>query len=421
MGVSQHPAGISAAAPSSTTIGEFRQAIAKLEGPTVWLRRGLIVVAMAILISASFIWQATHKPPVPSKFATSVIDVGDIAVKVQATGTVQPVSQLNVSAQVNGVIVKVNVAVNAIVRKGDVLAELDSSVYGAQASQVGAGLAQAQAQATSAKAVQDSAKLQADRTKALFEAGLASKSDFDTALGQLEVARAGALAAKAATGAQKAQLDQTLANVRFTKITSPVDGVVITRNVDVGSTVIASFTAPVLFVIAQDLKDMLVLADVDEADVAKVRDGLRADVLVDAYPGDVFPGSVKTLSFGAVNTGGIVTYTAYVAVANPLDKLRPGMTANVTIRSSEVRGVVRVPNAALRYHPAGPPGPGEEKGKKGFGKVRVVPPNATGDESKVFTVRLGLSDGLNTEVLDGSLLPGMAVATGEASKKPKGP
>jgi HlyD family secretion protein len=398
---------------AKASVQEFRQALAALEGPSVWLRRGILLVAFASLIPASLVWQAVHTPPAPSKYATAAVDVGDVVVKVNATGTVQPLSQVNVSAQVSGVITKVKVDMNAVVRRGDVLAEIDSSIYGAQASQLGANVAQAEAQATSARAVQDAAKLQADRTKALFDQGLASKADLDAARGQLAVAVASVKAARAATGATKAQLDQASASLRFTRITSPIDGVVIARTVEVGSTVVASFQAPNLFTIAQDLKEMLVLADVDEADVAKVREGLRADIVVDAYPGESFPGTVQTLSFGAANNNGVVTYTAFINVANPLDKLRPGLTANVTIRSSEARNVVRVPNSALRYNPSGS-GKGEEKVQKGFGRVRVVPANAKGDEAKVVTVRLGLSDGLSTEVVDGSLLPGVRVATGDA-------
>jgi HlyD family secretion protein len=410
MPASEHPAAAPAAAD------EFRAALTKVEGPARWLRRALILGALAVLLSASFAWHVAHKPRPPSRFATAPVDVGDIVVNAQATGTVQPLSQVNVSAQVNGLVVKVNVKVNATVKKGDVLAEIDPSVYGAQASQVSANLAAAEAQAVSARATQDTAKLQFERTKALCAQNLASQADLEAARGQLEVARAGAAAARAAAGAVRAQLSQTLTNVRYTKIISPVDGVVISRAVDPGSTVVASFQAPVLFVIAQDLKDMLVLADVDEADLARVHEGQVAEILVDAYPNDVFSGKVTTLSYGPTNTSGIVTYTAYINVANASEKLRPGMTANVSIRSSEARHVVRVPNAALRYQPSGPGGhgPGEGKLAKGQGRVRVVPPNATGDEAQIVTVTLGISDGANTEVKGGSLTPGMRVAIGDA-------
>jgi HlyD family secretion protein len=191
-----------------------------------------------------------------------------------------------------------------------------------------------------------------------------------------------------------------------------------------------------LFVIAQDLKQMRVLADVDEADVAKVREGLVAQVVVDAFPGEVFSGRLKTLSFGSSTAQGVVTYTAYIDVPNPLEKLRPGMTATVNFRSAEVKNAVRVPNAALRFRPSGGTGSvpahgnsgsiggaaggsSDERLAKGEGRIRIVPSNAVGDEAKVATVHVGLSDGIYTEIVDGTLTPGTRVAIGEATAPAK--
>jgi HlyD family secretion protein len=362
-----------------------------------------------------------HKPPEPSRYITNAVDVGDVVVKVQATGTVQPVRQVNISSRLSGIVAKVNVDVNTVVHADDVLAEIDPELFRSQRDQVTADLATKEAQLASARAAQNTAQLQYNRTKALCDTHLATSAERDTAAGLLDVARAGTVAAQATASATRAQLAQMEASVRFTKIRSPVDGVVIARAVDPGAIVVASFQAPVMFTIAADLKEMRVLADIDEAEVSKVREGLQSEIVVDAYPSDVFSGVVRTLSFGPVSTAGVTTYTAYINVTNVGEKLRPGMTAAVTIRSREAKNVVRIPNSALRFRPSfGPKSPEADKGAKGRAQIRVVAPDAIGEDARVVTVRLGLSDGSNTEVLDG-LTAGMRVAVGEiAGPPPKG-
>jgi HlyD family secretion protein len=225
---------------------------------------------------------------------------------------------------------------------------------------------------------------------------------------------------QAAIVSQEAQLSQMTANLGYTKIYSPVDGVVVTRSIDPGATVVASFQAPVLFVIAQDLRKMRVLADVDEADVGKLSEKMPAECVVDAFPGETFHGIVSQLRFSPNTVQGVVTYSAVVEVDNPEEKLRPGMTATVTIRTHEAKGVVRVPNAALRYHPNPPegpdgktlPGPPEAPLGKGEGRVFLLTRDKPGDEKeepKIVTV--GVTDGLFTEITGGSLAVGTKVVT----------
>jgi HlyD family secretion protein len=359
---------------------------------------------------------------------------------------VQPLLQINVGAQVNGRVTKVLVDFNSVVKKGDVLAEIDPSIYGTVVSAQQANLQaqraqleQARAQAETAKAQMETARIAYERVQRLFQQSLASKGDLDTAKGGFDAARAtydaaaaAVNSAHAAIGAQVAQLNQSTTNLGYTTLYSPVDGVVVTRSIDPGATVVASFQAPVLFVIAQDLKKMRVLADVDEADVGKLQEGMEVEAVVDAFPGESFHGRVDQVRYSPNNVAGVVTYSAVVEVQNPEEKLRPGMTATITIKTREAKNVARIPNAALRYRPTPPSGPDgkpipqppEAPLAKGSGRVFVLTSDKPGeekDESKLVSV--GITDGLNTEITAGSLAVGTKVVTDETdadAKKKKG-
>jgi HlyD family secretion protein len=364
------------------------------------------------------------------------VAVGDVIEKVQATGTVQPLLQVNVGAQVSGRVTQVFVDFNSVVKKGDVLAEIDPLIYGTQVSAQAANLAAQRAQLAQAKASMQSMKAQAEtsriafeRTQRLFESNLASRSDLDSARGSYDSFRAQFEAASAAVesqqstiAAQAAQLSQSTANLGYTKIYSPVDGVVVTRGIDPGATVQSSFQAPVLFVIAQDLRKMRVLADVDEADVGKLREGMDADCVVDAFPGEIFRGRVSQIRYSPNNVAGVVTYPAVVEVDNPEDKLRPGMTSTITVRTHEALAVRRIPNAALRYKPTPPTGPDgkpvpqapDPPLEKGKGRLWVLASDKPGAEkSEPRVVAIGITDGMYTEVTDPALTAGSKVVTDE--------
>jgi HlyD family secretion protein len=404
---------------------ELRRALLAEEGGRRWLRRGAIAGAFALVIAGGAVWRIKHRPPPPAKFVTSAVSTGDVSEKVQATGAVQPLLQVNIGAQVNGRVTRVLVDFNSAVKKGDVLAEIDPSIYGTQVSAQAANLASQRAQLTQAQA--QIARIAFDRVDRLYKAGLSSKGDLDTATGNYAAAKAtfDASAAnvssnRAGIGSQQAQLNQMTTNLGYTTIYSPVDGVVVTRSIDPGATVVASFQAPVLFVIAQDLRKMRVLADVDEADVGKLAEKMDADCVVDAFPGEVFHGVVSQLRFSPNTVQGVVTYSAIVEVDNPEEKLRPGMTATVTIKTHESKGVVRVPNSALRYHPNPPEGPDgkpipeppEAPLPKGKARVFVLTSEKLGDEKdEPKVVSVGITDGLFTEVTDGSLAVGTKVVT----------
>jgi HlyD family secretion protein len=389
---------------------DVRRALSAEEGGRRWLRRAAALGVVAVLVGGGLAYRAKNRPAPPAKYVTASATTGDVAEKVQATGAVQPILQVNVGSQVNGRIARVHVDFNSVVKKGDILAEIDPIQYGAQVNQVSAQVSAQRATVESSRANAAAAKVAFERTKRLFEQGLASKGELDTATGQYEVTKAQAAAAEAQIGAIEAQLQQSQTNVGWTKIYSPVDGVVVSRSIDPGSTVVASFQAQTLFVIAQDLRRMRVMADVDEADVGKLREAMEAEAVVDAFPGESFRGRVQQVRYSPNNVQGVVTYSAVVEVENPEEKLRPGMTATVTIKTKEVKNATRIPNAALRYKPTPPmgpngkpvPAPPEPPLAKGTGRVFVLANDKPGDEkTETKLVTIGVTDGINTEVLGG--------------------
>jgi HlyD family secretion protein len=396
--------------PRAAIEQDVKKALAAEEGGGRWLRRIALLGVVTVLVGGGLAYRAKNRPAPPARYTTATPSTGDVAEKVQATGAVQPVLQVNVGSQVNGRVAKVFVDFNSFVKKGEVLAEIDPVQYGAQVSQVSAQVAAQKAQVESAKANHAAAKVAFERTQRLFQQGLASKGELDTAQGQFEVTKANAAAAEAQIGAIQAQLSQSQTNVGWTKIYSPVDGVVVSRSIDPGSTVVASFQAPVLFVIAQDLRKMRVMADVDEADVGKLKEGMQAEAVVDAFPGESFKGQVQQVRFSPNNVQGVVTYSAVVEVENPEEKLRPGMTATVTIKTKEVKGTLRVPNAALRYKPTPPMGPNgkpvpqppETPLAKGAGRVFILTNDKPGEEkAEPKIVQVGVTDGITTEITGG--------------------
>lgn len=429
---------------STAVTEDLKNALASEEGGRRWLRRLAIGGVFVGLIGAALAWRVVHAPAPPAKYVTSPVATGDVIEKVQATGTVQPLLQVSVGAQVNGRVTHVYVDFNSVVQKGDVLAEIDPLIYGTQVSaQVAnltaqrAQLAQARASMASMRAQLETSHVVLDRSQKLYAANLAAKSDLDTAQGnydslraQYDAASANVDSQEASLGAQSAQLNQSRANLGYTKIYAPVDGIVITRGIDPGATVVASFQAPVLFVIAEDLRKMRVLADVDEADVGKITEGMDADCVVDAFPGETFHGKVSQIRYSANNVSGVVTYPAVVAVDNPEQKLRPGMTSTITVHTHEAHAVARIPNGALRFKPTPPEGPDgkpvpqppEPPLDRGKGRVWTLASDKAGSEkAEPHIVSVGITDGMFTVVSDPLLPVGTKVVTdeNETDKKKK--
>ncbi len=425
------PASPAALAPQAAE--DLERDLAAVEGGRRWLRRGGVLAVLAALVAAAFLWRARNRPPPPARYMTQTTSQGDVSETVQSTGTVKPVTEVQVGAQVSGRIRRVTVDFNSTVKKGDVLAEIDPITYGAQVEQTRAQLEAQRAGLTRAEANVKTFDIALERFKKLKAESLASQADVDTAQGQRDVAAAEVRQMAAQISSTQAQITSANANLSFTRIYAPIDGVVTNRAIDPGQTVAASFQAPVLFTIAQDLGQMRVFADIDEADVGKLAEGMGAEATVDAFPGERFRGKVGQVRFNPTTVQGVVTYQAVVEVDNPERKLRPGMTATVTVKTSEVKNATRVPNAALRYKPSpekGPDGkplprPPEKPLEPRTGRVYLLTSEAPGAEKiEPRVLPVGITDGTFTALREGAdLPPGAKLVTDEADDKDakKGP
>ena len=409
---------------------DLERALGSVEGGRRWIGRVIGILLIAAAIFAYVRYRKLHPPPKPARFMTEETSTGDVVEVIQSTGTVQPVTQVQVGAQVSGRISKRYVDFNSVVKKGDLLAELDPAVLATTVSADGARVESAKAAISGDEAAVALAKTNHERAVLLRSQGLLGEADLITAKGNLEAAEAKLRGSKASLNLASAALKSSQTNLAFTKIYAPIDGVVIARNVDVGQTVAASFQTPVLFTIAQDLKQMLVVADIDEADLGRLSksEAPEVDVAVEAFPGETFPGALKEVRFNATTMQGVVTYPAVISVANPELKLRPGMTATVTLRTANAKGVLRVPNSALRFRPSPPVGPDgkpkpfkpEPAPPRGKGRI-FLPPKAEDGEPTSQMIDIGISDGLFT-VVKGGITAGTKVVvdeTDEAAEKRK--
>ncbi len=404
--------------------------LSRQEGGFKWLRRLLILLVIAAAIGGYALYRVKKAPPTHPQFALDELSTGDITETVQSTGQVKPVLEVQVGAQVSGRVTRVAVDFNTRVKRGDVLAEIDPSLLSAQIESTSAQLESSGASVRRAATNLDTAKIRLERAKRMVAENVGTQADLDTAQGAYDVAVADLAAARAGVAQINAQLKQTKTNLEYTKIVSPIDGVVISRSIDSGQTVQASFQAPTLFVLADDLRKMRVFADIDEADVGRVTDGLSAEINVDAFPAVAFKGKVVQVRLTPVTQQGVVTYAAIIEVDNPDLKLRPGMTATVTVTSGEAKGVRRVPNDALRFRPSPPldesgkPIPQEPLAKLGPGQGRLwvlVDDTPGAEKIEPRVVEIGLSDGVHTELkTDLGDVKIVRDETDAASKKKKG-
>jgi HlyD family secretion protein len=350
------------------------------------------------------------------RFETARVDRADIVSRVTATGALSALVTVQVGAQVTGRVKEIHADFNSKVKKGELIAVLDAASYEAAVAEARANLAAAEANRERAETLAEEAARQEQRLKGLSEKDLVSKAEHETAVAGAKSARAEVAASKGAVEQARAALERSLTNLGYTRIYAPIDGVVLSRAVDVGQTVAASLQAPTLFTIAGDLKRMQVEASVSEADIGRVAEGLPASFTVDAYPGERFSGTIRQVRSAPQTVQNVVSYGVIVDVANDDGRLKPGMTANVTFVVEERKDALRVPNAALRYRPPEPDG---REGKK-------PKPSASADGRPVFLlvdaaprevrIQAGLSDGSFTEVLGGELREGDTVIT--ASTEP---
>jgi len=378
-------------------------------------------------------------------YRTEPVTRGAVSEIVNATGDVSAIVTVNVGSQVSGIIDKLFVDFNSLVKKDQVLATLDPRLFQAQLEKAEASLASAKANVEKAQAAAADSDRIAVRQEHLRKEGLISQADLDTALATRDQNRAALSAAKAAVLQAKADRDMAAANLAFTRITSPIDGIVVSRAVDVGQTVAAAFQAPTLFLIANDLTKMQILANIDEADVGKVREGLEAKFTVDAFPGETFRGKISDVRQAPTTIQNVVTYPAVIDAPNPDRKLRQGMTASVNITAARKEDALRVSNAALRWKtddatdPQRPGTPPQARtasaAARGMREVPAQPvPGRPGRVYKLedgkpvpVLVRVGLSDGQRSEVLDGLaegdkvIVGGGDAASGAQQQRRRGP
>ncbi|MGE3507275.1 MAG: efflux RND transporter periplasmic adaptor subunit [Vicinamibacterales bacterium] len=311
----------------------------------------LTLVVLAALGGGSYAYYRYRQTPVPPVVTTAAITRGDIAERVGATGTLQAVTTVQVGTQVSGTIQSLHADFNSLVRKGQVIARLDPSLFQTQIEQARANLIRAQAEVERLRVGLDDARTKLTRARELSARQLLPRSDLDTAEVSVRSAEAQLRSAEAQVTQAQASLNQNQVNLDHTVITAPIDGLVISRNVDVGQTVAASMQAPTLFVLAADLTKMQVLANLDESDVGRIRPGQAVSFRVDAFPSEEFTGTVGQVRLQPIVQQNVVTYATVIDVPNPDLKLKPGMTANVNVEIARRRSVLRVPNTALRFRP----------------------------------------------------------------------
>ena len=366
----------------------------------------LIVIALAVYFSFGNKEQEVD-------YRTEKAVRGDIVETVTATGTVNAVTTVLVGTQVSGTIKDIYVDFNSPVKKGQLIARIDPATFEAEVAQARANLLAAKANLEKSEATLVDTKRTMERNRELLSKNLIAQSDLDTAETNYETSKAQVSVSKSQVAQTEAALKVAETNLGYTKIISPVDGVVISRNVDVGQTVAASFQTPTLFTIAEDLTKMQIDASVDEADIGRVASGQDVEFTVDSYPDITFHGNVSQVRNAPISVENVVTYDVVIKVDNPELKLKPGMTANVSIILMKKSGVLKIPNAALRLNLTE-----REKGKP-MPKGRGVWVLEKGKPQRV-SVSTGISDGSYTELVSGNIREGQEIIVEYLDKEKDG-
>lgn len=388
------------------------------------MKRRMLLIVVAILATTAAVtaYYRRNGDAAPA-LTTAVVERGDVVRRVQATGRLEAVTTVEVGSQVSGTIASLHADYNSQVRKGQVVARLEPSLFQTQVEQSRATLLRVQADAERARVALEDARVRLKRAETLSSQQLLPTSELDAARAAALEAEAALKSSQAQVTQSRAALNQAQVNLSHTTITAPIDGIVISRNVDVGQTVAASMQAPVLFTIAQDLRHMQVEASVDEADIGRIEPDQHVTFQVDAYPGRTFDGTVRQVRLAPVVEQNVVSYVTVVDVPNPELALKPGMTATVSIEIARADGVLKVPSAALRFQPdealrsahglpAAPAAEGSARGGRGVRQVWMVGAEGRLQAAKVET---GVSDGTTVAVTGGELREGARVVTGQAA------
>jgi HlyD family secretion protein len=406
----------------------------KPQGRRRHLKAVLLIVAILIVasIAAANIWKGGADKANLMQYKTQEARVGDLTVTVEATGTLQPTNQVEVGSELSGIVKSVDADYNNIVKVGQVLARLDTEKLGAKVIQSRATLESAQAKVLQAQATVVETLSKLNRLKHLYELSnhkVPSKDDLDAAEAALKRGQADETSAKALVAEAKAELEANQTDLSKAVIRSPINGMVLQRSVETGQTVAASLQAPVLFLLAEDLTQMELDVDVDEADVGQVKEGQDATFTVDAFPDRKFPASITEVHYAAQTVNGVVTYQAVLKVNNPDLALRPGMTATADIVVKKIKDAVLIPNATLRF---APPSDEDQKSKQSRSLMSMLLPHppqrhpsgnrkkeslADSHKRKVWTLSegkpvavpltIGATDGQMTEVKDGEIHAGL--------------
>jgi len=351
-----------------------------MKNKKVWMGIGAVVVIALV------VWMCSGgKKEQKAEFSTAKVEKQNISTSITATGTIEPVTSVTVGTQVSGIVSKLYVDYNSIVKKGQIIAELDKTNLISE-------LNRAKADLSSAQSTLNYETANYNRYKTLFDKGLISANDYENA--RLSFDKAQQTVRSSRENVQKAQT-----NLGYATITSPIDGVVLSKSVEEGQTVAASFNTPELFTIAQDLTDMRVIADIDEADIGGVKEGQRVSFTVDAYPDDKFEGQVTQVRQQATTESNVVTYEVVISAPNNDLKLKPGLTANVTIYTLEKNDVLAAPAKALRFMPT------EALLSEGQSIEDVEAPTKVwtleGNVFKAHAVQVGTTNGMLTEIVGG--------------------
>jgi HlyD family secretion protein len=371
-------------------------------------RRWWIFAGIAVLAAVGvLIWAPWRGPAV--RFVVETAQMTTLRATVTATGTLRPLNQVDVGAEISGQIDEVLVDFNTRVQQGDVMARLDTDALDARVAQSRAQLAVARARVSDAEASLREQRLRTNRTRELAKSGFQSQANVDTATAALARAEAALKSAQAQVQQAEATLKVDETNLTKAEIRAPIAGVVISRKIEPGQTVAATFQTPILFTLAEDLARMELLLDVDEADIGAVREGQEASFIVDAYPGRVFPAKITTVRNAPKTVQNVVSYEVVLAVDNPFFVLRPGMTATATITVDARENVLAVPNTALRFAPPEQPefrrlfnNENQNANQRGVWVLRGRAPAR-------IALETGLSDGRLTEVTGGEVAAGQEV------------
>ena len=402
------------------TLGVGKKKMSGRKKAFIWLGGAVAILAILVMV-----FSGGDGGPVGYK--AEAVKRGPLSVKVTATGTLQPIDQVDVGAEVSGRVVEVKVDFNSAVKKGDVLAQIDTTQLEARRVQTEAQLAAAKAGVKEAEAAMSDAQRRLSRVRDLAKSRNVSQQDLDTAQSTFDRAAASLEVAKAQVAIQEANLQVAVSDISKAVIRAPIDGIVLYRSVEEGQTVAASFQTPVLFTLASDINKLELLADIDEADVGQVQEGQSANFTVDAFPNRTFEAQIRSMrnapkkSETTASSQGVVVYQGELSVNNESGLLKPGMTATAEVTVKTVESALLVPNAALRFVPQSV---AMKEATAESNAADAAAANAPRDPSagRVFVkgddgqpverkVKIGVTDGVTTEILEGEIKEGDEVLT----------